>query len=131
MELATVKVLVVEDDPLFVDDLRVLLPSWVELDWSRTSSEAITALESGARPHAIILDWCLPPELADSDKSEGLALLRKIRSQLGSSIPVCVLTSLPRTEVGQLSLENGADAFFHKAESLKPLIEFLEHRGQD
>ncbi len=121
----SVKLLVVDDDPLVVEDLRVLLPGEIELEWAPGSAEALAFLRMAELPTAIVLDLCLPAFLAESAEQEGLELLKELRSGHSSGTPVIVLSAAPRTEMEAICLELGAVAYLEKPCPIRDLLRHL------
>lgn len=107
------RVLLVEDDALLGDGLRVGLgQAGFAVDWVRTGSDAVHALD--AEPvAAVVLDLGLP------DLS-GFEVLRRLRAR-GNKVPVLILTA--RDAVGDRvkGLDGGADDYVVKPVDLAEL----------
>jgi CheY-like chemotaxis protein len=120
------RVLLIDDDPVIAEDLDLLLPGHIELEWVAGSEAAIKRLQSEELPDAIILDLCLPRHLADSDDGEGLHLMSLLHKELAVGLPVVVLSSLSRAEMESECLSRGARAYVEKPCTVRDLTELLQ-----
>ncbi len=121
------RIMVVDDS----DGLRTLLADALEaadfdVDTAEDGRRAVTLLESGAAPDAIVLDVIMPGD-------DGLTTLEKIR-QLDEDVPVVMLSSVsePRTVVDALRL--GATDYVEKPAPpghLERLLGDLTRRPED
>ncbi len=128
-------VLMVEDDENLAEDFKLLLPESISLQWASRSEKAIGYLCRRDDFDAIILDLCLPPYLSDSEEHEGLQLLKKIRNSFSESIPVVILTALPREKTEEDCLKLRADVFLQKPCPIDIIVRTLgeltgEHSGR-
>jgi len=101
------KILIIEDDTLIVDNIRLTLKvGWpeAELIWSGLGEEGISMVEN-ERPDIIILDLGLPD-------INGFEVLKAIR--LCSQIPVIILTIREEEIAVVKALEYGADEYIIK-----------------
>jgi two-component system response regulator QseB len=123
-------VLLVDDDPTVAEDLELLLPDRFDLIWADGSQSALAVLEREDLPAVILLDLCLPPHLAPSSESEGLALLSLIRQGPAKQTPVIVLSSLPRSRMEKTCLDRGAQAYLEKPCVIEELVAHLDQLTQ-
>ncbi len=112
------RVVVVDDDPLFLSTLTLNLED-AGFDVSAFSggSAALDHLNAGARPDAIILDWHMP-------EMDGLELLQRLRAQ-GLAVPAIFLTSLNQPIYEELALDRGAVDFVEKSRSFSIILKRL------
>ena len=111
--LAIVRILLVEDDPLLGDGLRAgLRQHGFQVDWVRDGAAA--ARELRAEPYAAaVLDLGLPGK-------DGLDVLSEVR-QAGISLPVLVLTARDAIAERVRGLDVGADDYVLKPVDLNEL----------
>lgn len=119
------KVLLVDDNPTVAEDLKLLLPSDIELTWAPGTREALTLLDQEDSPQVVILDLCLPPFLSQSEETEGFEFLTALKQARASDIPVVVLSALPRSRAEAECLRRGASAYLEKPCSIKELLRHL------
>jgi two-component system response regulator RegX3 len=113
MEAAVTRVLVVEDEPSYVEALRVSLQAeGFEVD---AALDGRTGLERfhAARPGVILLDLMLPG-------ISGLDVLRAVRKE--SDLPVIVVSAKDGEADIVAALELGADDYVTKPYSIRELI---------
>jgi DNA-binding response OmpR family regulator len=107
-------ILLVEDDARLGLELRKALRSeGVSVDWVRSGSEAVDALDRGGYD-LMILDWMLP----DTD---GPLLLTRLR-QKNPRLPVIMLTARDAVEDRITGLDAGADDYLSKPFALGELL---------
>jgi alpha,alpha-trehalase len=106
--MATLRILLVEDDPSF----RLLVKEWLSdhfpslvFEEAGDGPEAIDKINQ-FRPQLVFMDIRLPGE-------NGLQLTRKIKSQ-SPQTSIVILTNYDMPEYRQVALQNGADDFFSK-----------------
>ena len=112
-------VLVIEDDSLICKLLQVVLEHHghaVEIAETYAAGEAAIA---NSKPRMIILDLGLP----DGD---GLDLLRHLRSDLGRTEPVLVLTAFRQEDKAVRAFELGANDFVTKPFAPRELVARVE-----
>lgn len=108
------RVLLVEDDELLADGLRVgLSQDGYTVDWVRDGNSAAAALGSN-QFGLVLLDLGLP-------KRSGLSVLREIR-QARLSLPVLILTARDAVEDRIAGLDAGADDYMIKPFDLQELL---------
>jgi len=114
-QLATLRVLLVEDDPAFVDFFSTSLKATtnsVDLTVASRLSSALSALTDG-QYDAVLLDLNLPD-------SEGLLTLRRVAAS-APEMPIVVLTGLDDEGQSQEALRLGAEDWLTK-ESPEPAL---------
>lgn len=120
------RVLLVEDDKVLGDGIRVALRSeCYTLDWLSDGLDAAHAL-SCEQFDLILLDLGLP-------RLDGLDILRMIRNRTDSEVPVLILTARDETSYRIKGLDAGADDYLIKPfdiDELKARIRALLRRCQ-
>jgi two-component system response regulator MprA len=122
-QIATGRVLVVEDDAEIADVLRRILRG--EGHDVRTAADGEEALEAAAEfvPDLVILDLGLP-------KIDGVEVLKRIREN--DDVPILILTARSETEDRVEGLDEGADDYlvkpFERAELLARLRALMRRR---
>ena len=107
------RILIVEDDPVLSDGIRVGLGlSGSTVDAVASRADARAALET-TKFDVVVLDLMLPD-------GSGLDLLREIRSK-GDRTPVVVLTALDAAPERVKGLDTGADDYLGKPFDLEEL----------
>jgi len=104
----TIRVLVIDDDPEYVDLIReVLEKEHIECATATSSQEGLVMAVSW-HPDLILLDLILP------DMS-GFGYLRELKRQPeAAAIPVIVVTSVEDEEIAEVSRDLGAVAYLSK-----------------
>jgi DNA-binding response OmpR family regulator len=101
------RVLVVEDDSSIAELLKIVLERQGFIVQIAGNCETATkALEDGS-PDLVLLDLMLPD-------GHGLDLLRWLRDDMGSALPVVVLTAFRQEEKALRAFELGAADFISK-----------------
>jgi len=77
------RVLVVDDDTDYLEDLRLLLKPAYDVH-TAASTDSAAALIPDLKPHCLILDMDMPGHFGDNSTVEGLAFLRYIRDRIGA-----------------------------------------------
>jgi two-component system response regulator MprA len=109
------KILVVDDERAVRDSLRRALElEGYEIELAADGNEALSRLESGDEPDAVILDVLMPGV-------DGLEVCRRLRSS-GSSLPVLMLTARTEVEDRVAGLDAGADDYVTKPFALEELL---------
>jgi len=95
------KIVVVDDEPRFVQSLKALFHSQYEIHSTQDGRQA-TALVRTTRPELILLNLCMP-------EVDGYHVLRQLKQQQElSDIPIIVVTGLHETADETKSLRMGA-----------------------
>ncbi|GLK56641.1 DNA-binding response OmpR family regulator [Methylopila capsulata] len=119
------RVLVVEDDPVLLDGLKVGLGlAGATCDVVSTCGDAEAALATGDFD-AVVLDRMLPD-------GSGLDVLKRVRAS-GNRTPILLLTALDETSDRIAGLDAGADDYIGKPFDLEELaarIRAIARRGQ-
>jgi CheY-like chemotaxis protein len=116
------RILIVEDDQEFVDDL---LRSWTPpatVTVARSGQEAVRAIVRNDFD-LILLDLSFPHYLSDFDDAEGFHLLAFVRQKLGLRTPVIVVTRNDSVEAREQAKLLGADGFVQKPVDIRELEE--------
>jgi len=118
MHRESIRVLLVEDDPIYQRIVNVVLAKashTVRYDTQTAGSlsEALRCL-SEREFDVILLDLGLP----DSDGTHGIKEIRRLRAE----VPVIVLTGQKDEEVGLKAIKAGADDYFTKGEALQDIL---------
>lgn len=107
------RILLIEDDPIIGDGIRVALTlDQYLVDWVKDGEQGILALQTQEYA-ACILDVGLP-------KTSGLDLLRRARTQ-GKTTPVLILTARDTAADKIAGLDSGADDYLTKPFDLEEL----------
>lgn len=86
-DVAGLKVLVIEDDPLARDALVSLLASWrVEVAVADAFAAALQLLKNGVVPDVIVADYRL------RGGENGIEVIRQLRAAAGHGIPACLIS---------------------------------------
>ena len=86
-DVAGLRVLVIEDDPLVRDALVGLLASWgVDVAVADALHVALQLLKKGAMPDVIVADYRLP------GGENGIEVIRRLRVAAGRLIPACLVS---------------------------------------
>lgn len=118
MEIARRRVVVVDDDPLFLRTLSMNLEdSGLTVESFTDGDTAIGAVAAGAPPAALLLDWQMPG-------LDGLEVLRRLRAA-GVSAPAIFLTALTQPIFEELALDQGAVDFVEKSRSFSIILKRL------
>ena len=107
------RILLIEDDPIIGDGIRVALTlDQYLVDWVKDGEQGILALQTQEYA-ACILDVGLP-------KTSGLDLLRRARTQ-GKTTPILILTARDTAADKIAGLDSGADDYLTKPFDLEEL----------
>lgn len=121
VEQSSLRLLLVDDHPLFLDGLELVLENAFEsvnITAASTIDEAIHALQSGQDFDLITLDWSLPD-------AKGGSLLRFIQNAR-LFIPVLVVSATENPMDLRLAMNSGASGFVSKSLGRKALLEAIE-----
>jgi len=120
------KVLVVDDDPLFLKIAATHLESnGYDVTTAKDGSEAIEAVRK-QKPHLVVLDIHLPQDFAGVpwDGFRVIEWLQRFESL--KSIPVVMMTGGDPSKFTRQAIRAGATAFFHKRMDQNHLITMVK-----
>ncbi len=126
-ELKGVHALVVDDDFNICDSVtQMLMEIGMRAEWTLNGKEALLRTKQAIRRHdeykVYIIDWLMP------DMS-GVEVARKIRSEIGDSVPIIVLTAYDWADIEEEAREAGINAFCSKplfiSEFIRCLVQVL------
>ena len=111
-ELKDCRALVVDDDFNTCDSVSYMLGQLgLHAEWTLSGKEAVLrshqALTRGASYSVYIVDWLLPD-------MNGLEVTRRIRKEIGESVPIIVLTAYDWSDIEEEAKEAGVTAFCNK-----------------
>lgn len=116
---ADIRVLVVDDDPLFRESLgQNLIDSGFEVVDFDNGPAALEFFQEGTYADLMLLDWKMP-------SMNGIEVLRRMR-QTGVEIPVIFLTVLSDQIYEEAALLHGAVDFVEKSRSFSILLKRIE-----
>jgi len=111
------KILVVEDDPIIMNLIVILLEREGYMVVQAASAEEGISLAHGGPPDLILMDVALPG-------LDGLEATRILKGDgLTSRVPVIALTAQARKEDEEKALRAGCDGFIPKPLSTRPFLE--------
>lgn len=111
-ELAGMNVFLVDDDPLILHDVSMILNEFhIHVDSSLLGIEAFHQIEQASQKQTpydiIIIDW----KLSDID---GVQLATLIREKIGSKIPIVFITAYDYSEIEEKAYAVGVNDFIEK-----------------
>lgn len=114
------KVLLVDDEPDFLEQAKVFLEREDDTLSIRTTNSAYSALDMLDENNydAIVSDYQMP-------KMNGLEFLETIRNERGSDMPFIIFTGKGREEVAKEALNLGADRYLQKGTDVKSQYKVL------
>lgn len=124
------KILIIDDEPQFCEDLRFLLDGPYEITIATGSQEGVRLIVEN-KPDLIILDLVMPAYYAHDPEDEGTEVLRMLKQGDTSTIPVLVLTKVVSDNKKAECLALGADGFLHKPPSIEELVDKIEMTTTD
>ena len=115
----TIKVLLADDDELFIESLRALIDRQPELAVVAAASNGLEAIElaDALRPDAVVVDLHMP--LLD-----GVTAVSRLRRD-HPSLCLIVLTGDSDAQLHRAASEAGADAVLQKHEMARALVDRL------
>jgi signal transduction histidine kinase/CheY-like chemotaxis protein len=120
-------VLVIEDDPLILAAMRLVLADLRCTMLAATSvADAVALITTSPPPDLVIADYRLP------GGETGVEALTAVRARLGANLPVCVITGDLSPEI-QARVEAMGGQFLHKpirAEAMTALVEAAFRCGE-
>jgi DNA-binding NarL/FixJ family response regulator len=117
--LAPVRVVIADDDEVFLDSLEGLIAAQSQLDVVGTARDGLEAIEltEALGPDALIIDPHMP-------RLDGLAAIARLRRD-HPSICLIALTGDPAPALHQAASEAGADGVYLKGEFVEKLLSRL------
>jgi DNA-binding NarL/FixJ family response regulator len=117
--LAPVRVVIADDDEVFLDSLRGLIAAQSELDVVGTARDGLEAIEltEALGPDALIIDPHMP-------RLDGVAAIARLRRD-HPSICLIALTGDPAPVLHQAASDAGADGVYLKGEFVEKLLSRL------
>ena len=124
-ELKGIHALVIDDDFNTCDSVtQMLMEIGMRAEWTLNGKEALLRIKQAIRRHdeykIYIIDWLMP------DMS-GVEVARKIRSEVGDSAPIIVLTAYDWADIEEEATEAGINAFCSKPLFISEFIRCLVH----
>ena len=115
----TIRVLLADDDPPFLDSLALLIERQADLAVADTASDGLAAIELAEklRPDAIVIDLHMP--LLD-----GVTAVARLRRD-HPSMCILALTGDVHPALHQAAMDAGADAVLYKGEFVEALVDRL------
>lgn len=111
--MAKVKILIVDDEAVFLEVMSMRIESWgYDLIKAQNSKEAIASLKE-SNPDMVILDFKLP----DND---GISTLKEMR-KFDKEIPVIMFTAYPDAEIMKAADKLNVSAFIPKLSAYSDL----------
>jgi DNA-binding NarL/FixJ family response regulator len=119
MAAGSIKVLLADDDPLFLESLQALIDRQPELAVVATAADGVEALEltDTLEPDAVVVDLHMP--LLD-----GVSTLMRLRHD-HPTLCLIVLTGDSDPKLHAAATEAGADAVLEKHEMARALVDRL------
>ena len=117
------RVLIVDDDPEILTQLRWALGDQFDLVLAASPAEVEEKLRGSSPPDAALVDLHLPPDTSSIEG--GISLIRRLRDRWGVR-KVVAISAQQDTELGQRSLSAGAEIFLNKPVERSRLLELLE-----
>lgn len=111
-KLSGMKVFLVDDDPMILQDVSVILNEFeIQVDTSLFGVEAFHQIENAYQHNqpydVIIIDWKLP----DID---GIQLTHLIREKIGKDIPIVFISAYDYSEIEEEAYQEGVNDFIEK-----------------
>jgi len=111
-ELEGLSVLVVDDDQVVCESATALLNEMgIRGHWVLSGAQAVQSVaaahDSADDFFAVILDWKMP-------ETDGLETLKIIRRNLGSNVPIIIISAYDFSDIEEEFVNAGADAFITK-----------------
>ena len=122
-DLEGFRALVVDDDFTVCDTVsKMLVQLSLRADWTMSGKEAVLhakhAVELDDEFKVYIVDWMMPD-------ISGVDMVRRIRSEVGNSVPIIILTAYDVTDIEEEARQAGVTAFCTKPIFLSTLRDTL------
>ena len=114
--LKNYNLLVVEDDPVVKESIKLSLPKHWTMNWLNKKADILGSY------HAAFVDMHLTPNM---EKADGPEMIRRIRAN-NPKTEIIAMSGNLNTELMELCLENGASKFLAKPLSTDEIVENLE-----
>lgn len=102
------RILIADDNPVFLGVLKVMLTNWgYDVVSARDGKEAWQLLRAENAPRLVILDWMMPG-------LDGIEVCRLVRAGLGLAVYVLILTAKAQSEDLVTAMQAGADDYVTK-----------------
>jgi CheY-like chemotaxis protein len=121
----TKKILIIDDEPQFCEDLAFLLGGFYETVIAAGSQEGMRFVKE-IKPDLIILDLVMPAHFAKDRENEGIEVLKRLKRITPSKIPVLILTKMDSDEKRTECTAIGAEGFLRKPPLIKELVGEIE-----
>jgi len=125
--MAKLKVLIVDDEPDFLDLMSLRIASWGHNVLKASGGKEAVAIIKESRPDILVLDYMMP-------EMDGVTTLKEIR-KTNKDLPVIMFTAYPNTKAFEDTDKLGIHAFIPKLSAysevvpaLKSAIDMLEKR---
>lgn len=119
------KLLIVDDDEDYLDDMKTLLSANFDIETASSSEQAVAAFQN-TPPDCVLLDLNIPCYLGDDPTIEGCLLKEKLQNlqqaRGSSSLPVIVVSSQLAENSGSQRRWEGINASFGKPVDVEKLI---------
>ncbi len=114
------KLLLVDDDPLFLRYLTTLFPRKVYEVVTAANGQDAVKQASSVKPDLIVLDWDMP-------KPDGIEVCKILKADASTrEIPIVILTATESLEVNQKSFDVGAQATVLKSVNRERLLNIVD-----
>ncbi|MBD0379943.1 response regulator transcription factor [Paenibacillus sedimenti] len=123
-----IRVLLVEDDPFWIENISRELRVEADIAWAGTASTREEAVQVVAQE---AIDVVLMDINLTENRLDGIEAAQDIRREFGDRIPIIMLTSLKEKDVVMTSFKSGAVNYITKA-SYPDIVEAIRaaHRGR-
>ena len=110
--LEGLRVLIVDDDPDTCENICLILDkAGLKSEWASSGMEGIARVRAAQERDegycALLVDWKMPG-------MDGLETVRRIRAEIGGSMPIIILSSYDWTDIEAEALGAGVNAFLAK-----------------
>jgi len=119
------KILIIDDEPQFCEDLAFLLDGPYEITLATDSRNGMKLVYE-KQPDLIILDLVMPAHFAKDQEDEGIEVLKKLKQGTASKVPVLILTKMDSERRKAECLNLGAEGYLKKPPSIEELLKEIE-----